>query len=190
VTRYRNFSSSATEPVWISLDKCRSIGIPEHFYQWLKDSGSLTDRIIDACRTDFRVRLLRQKWSGAKPSEAQLLNMRTAEVALIREVELLCGGKPWVFARTIIPASSVSGGARRLTKLKEKPLGAVLFSNPATSRKIVQVAHISPRYPLYKCATANLGNKPKELWGRRTLFLFSKQPLLVNEIFLPGIPEL
>ena len=109
-------------------------------------------------------------------------------LALIRDVELLCDNKPWVFARTLIPVSSLKGAAQRLTQLGEKPLGAVLFSDPKVIRGATQVAQLRPRQPLFETACHHLADKPDSLWGRRTLFYVEKRPLLVNEIFLPTLP--
>ena len=175
------------EPVWVDFVSHRRSGIPELIYPWLKDTGSLTKRLIDFCRGQFSVRLLHQGWNQPLISEARLLGTRRAETAMIREVELLCDTRPLVFARTLIPATSMTGGARRLAQLGNKPLGAVLFADPGTQRTRIQIARISPGYPLYAAATGHLDDKPNELWGRRTLFLFAGKPILVNEIFLPGV---
>ena len=94
---------------------------------WLLDRGSLTSRLVKASEGAFRVRVVHQGWGRPLYSESQLLNTRRAETALVREVELLGHDTPWVFARTLIPASSLRGSARRLANLGEKPLGAVLF---------------------------------------------------------------
>ena len=175
------------EPVWVDFSSHRRSGIPERIYPWLKETGSLTKRLIDFCQGQFSVRLLHQGWNQPLISESRLLGTRRAETAMIREVELFCDTQPLVFARTLIPATSMRGGAKRLAQLGNKPLGAVLFADPTTLRTRVQIARIGPRYPLYAAATDHLEHKPNELWGRRTLFLYAGKPILVNEIFLPGV---
>ena len=109
-------------------------------------------------------------------------------VALVRDVELQCDSAAWVFARTLIPISSLKGAAQRLIQLGEKPLGAVLFTDPKVIRGATQVARLLPRQPLFETACNHLQGKPDHLWGRRTLFYVQKRPLLVNEIFLPTLP--
>ena len=64
-----------------------------------------------ACGSGFQVRLLRQGWGSPLYSEGRLLRMRRGEIAVIREVLLLCDELPWVFARTLIPIHSLRGGA-------------------------------------------------------------------------------
>jgi chorismate--pyruvate lyase len=73
--------------------------------------------------------------------------------------------------------------------LRNKPLGAVLFADKSTQRVLSEVARITPRHALYHAATANLMDKPSEIWGRRAIYRYAQQPILVNEIFLPAIPE-
>ncbi|MCU7922652.1 MAG: chorismate lyase [Candidatus Thiodiazotropha sp. (ex Dulcina madagascariensis)] len=157
---------------------------------WLRDTGSLTRRVIQACdKGTFRVRLLHQGWGTPLYSERRILNMRRGVVAMVRDVELLCNEHPWVFARTLIPITSLRGSARRLMQLGEKPLGAVLFSDPKVSRGSTQIAQLLPGHPLFSTACNHLNETPASLWGRRTLFyVANNRPLLVNEIFLPGLP--
>jgi chorismate--pyruvate lyase len=89
----------------------------------------------------------------------------------------------------VIPAQSLRGGARRLSLLGDKPLGAVLFADPATRRDWIEIARLLPVHPIFQAAARDVeGERPQVLWGRRTLFRFAGQPLLVNEIFLPTVP--
>lgn len=178
------------EPAWKSWDLLRHAAVPNGVYDWLCDRGSLTALIRRNCCDGFAVRVLRQGWGKPLYSERRLLGMRGGERAIVREVELLCGMVPWVFARTLIPASSLKGPARRLTHLGSRPLGEVLFSDPKNRRGVTEVARLLPRHPLFQLATASQQEACREIWGRRTLFLLANRPLLVNEIFLPDIPEM
>ena len=179
-----------TEPRWTDWRRQRLAAVPAGVLEWLRDEGSLTQRVIQACgRGEFRVRVLHQGWAAPLYSESRLLKMRRGSTALLREVELLCNSHPWVFARTLIPATSLRGSARRLGRLGDKPLGAVLFSDPHIHRGLTQVARLQQRHPLFEAASSHLTVKPPELWGRRTLFFVAKRPILVNEIFLPDIPQ-
>ena len=106
---------------------------------------------------------------------------------MVREVELLCDGRPWVFARTLMPLANLGGAMRRLTRLGNRPLGEVLFTAADVDRLLVQVAELQSFHGLFSAATANLTYKPKSLWGRRALFALDGKYLLVNEIFLSNI---
>ncbi len=188
MTNFRNTTASL-EPNWTALRSVRRSTIPDGIGGWLQDSGSLTARLKATCPGRFRVRLLRQEWERPLYSESRTLRMRLGEVAFVREVELLCDDTPWVFARTVIPARSLRGPARHLTLLGTRPLGEVLFADPHMRRGPMEVARLLPRHPLYAAATAERMKTPDEIWGRRTLFHLAGAPLLVNEIFLPSIPE-
>ncbi len=177
------------EPEWGDWRSQRLREMPVGMSDWLLESGSLTRRMIRICGQGcFRVRLLHQGWGAPLNSERRLLQSRRGVITLIREVELLCDGVPWVFARTLIPATSLQRSVRRLTQLGERPLGAVLFSDPKVHRGVTQFARLHARHPLFQAACDHVDAQPETLWGRRTLFTLSGRPLLVNEFFLPGIP--
>lgn len=159
-------------------------------HAWLSDGGSLTRSVIANCHGRFRVELIAQARGEALPGEAALLAAGQAQATLVREVRLHCGRDAWVFARTLIPMGSLRGPMHGLTRLGRRPLGEVLFSDPTTRRLRVEVARITPRHRLFARATAHLERRPASIWGRRTLFDYRGGRILVNELFLPGIPEL
>ncbi len=172
----------------MDIARLHRLGVPPAHIAWLRDPGSLTRAVVSACAGDFSVSVQSQGWGRALPSERAVLGLAPGRLSLVREVELHCGQTPWVFARTLIPATSLRGAARRLARLRERPLGAVLFADPHTRRLGVQVARLTARHALYHAACAHLAQGPEAIWGRRTLFSYAGKPLLVNEIFLPEIP--
>ena len=178
---------SLGEPHWFELGSGRPGNLPERIFHWLQDSASLTRRVTAACRGCFRVQVVSQCWGRAFNSERQVLGLGFRTACLVREVELLCDGRPQVFARTLIPATSLRGAARRLALLRDRPLGAVLFADPHTRRERVEIARFLPGHRLYGTATSHLAEKPESVWGRRTLFRYAGQPILVNELFLPDL---
>ncbi|WP_457675363.1 chorismate--pyruvate lyase family protein [Thiolapillus sp.] len=180
---------SVNEPLWVDLHARHASLVPDQVYAWLRDPASLTRRVTDACPGKFRVEVKFQGWAGALNSETRLLRLGLREACLVREVELLCDEEPQVFARTLMPVSSLRGAARQLAHLRDKPLGKVLFANPHTRRKTVQIARIQPQHRLFDSAVSHLEERPEELWGRRTLFLYVGKPILVNEIFLPTLVD-
>jgi len=152
-------------------------------WDWLLDPASLTQRLQAVCG-EFRVVVLRNTWARPTLDELRALGLRVGQRALIREVCLLCDGQPWVFARTVIPRETLAGKYRRLTRLGNRSLGAVLFADNTMRRDQVHVARLTPAHKLYACATSSLTSKPKHLWGRRSLFYLRERPLLLSEIFL------
>ncbi|HEY9197713.1 MAG TPA: chorismate lyase [Gammaproteobacteria bacterium] len=154
---------------------------------WLLDTGSLTRRVQQACAGRFRVRVEMQGWGRPRLDEYRALRLRLGRIALIREVHLLCDERPWVFARTVIPVTTLRGGQRRLAHLGSRPLGAVLFADPRMQRGPVQVARIPRDSALFAAAAQGLDRRPAEIWGRRSIFRLGGKPLLVSEFFLPAV---
>ncbi len=184
------FSPRQSEPKWRSARVQHRAGIPDLVRNWLLDEGSLTRLVIHNCSQRFRVRVLYQGWGRPQSGERRALHMSVAGTAFIREVELYCGSRPWVYARTLIPAGTLRGGARRLAYLRNRPLGAILFADPRVLRGRLEVVELLPQHLLYRAAAERLESVPDSLWGRRRLFSIDGKPLLVNEIFLPGLPDL
>ena len=163
--------------------------IPADLAGWLLDTASLTQRLLQLCAGQFSVRVLSQSWGRPHCDEARVLGMRPEGRALIRQVQLLCGSRPWVYARTVIPATSMSGRLQRLAHLGSRPLGAMLFADPGMRRGRVELARITPGQALYAAALRRPGRRPPAaIWGRRSVFRITHKPLLVSEIFLPGFP--
>lgn len=170
------------EPVWSS----HHLLIPRPWKHWLLDRGSLTARLQALSGGQFAVRKLRQHWGRPSLSERWALGLRSTERAMIREVLLLGGGQPWVYARSILPASTLTGPLRALRQLDEKPLGALLFSSPAMRRGPIEVAPLQGGQ-LPEDVRA-VFSEPAPLWGRRSVFSLFHKSLLVSEIFLPAFP--
>lgn len=134
------------------------------------------------------MRVLAQGWMYPRHDESFSLGTRPGRMALVRHVQLICKGEPWVFARTVIPVSSLHGRLKQLIHLGDRPLGAVLFADPGMQRSGVEISRITPGQALFADATADLLEQPKEIWGRRSVFRIAHHPLLVSELFLPSFP--
>jgi chorismate--pyruvate lyase len=181
-----HFGKHRQEPLWQIHSPFSPSGASEILLDWLLDPGSLTRRLKQICH-QFRVAPIKQTRQRPQLNEAQALGIKPHEHCFIREVHLYCDTQPWVFARTVIPMRTLTGKQRRLSRLGNKPLGAVLFADPAMRRSPIEIAHIKPGQTLFETATTPLTSKPKEIWGRRSAFFLNEKPLLVSEIFLPDI---
>lgn len=174
-------SCPPTEPHW-HLASAQAWRLPRELAPWLMDQGSLTARLQAHSDGQFAVTLLRQGWGPARTSELRLLDCRPGEKILVREV-ILCGrGQPWVFARSLVPYTSLTGRLKALRKLDNRPLGALLFQDPGMTRDPLALASIEPKHQY-----VDAGYQPDQpLWGRRSLFYLDGQPLMVSEVFLPA----
>jgi chorismate--pyruvate lyase len=177
------------EPVWVPRRRIRQGQVPENVLHWLLDRASLTQRIVGACSGQFRVRVLAQHWTRPMSNEAQALGMDSSGHALVRQVQLLCDEVPWVYARTVIPRTTLTGRERRLAYLKSKSLGATLFADPSMRRSEVEVVRVTARDKLHAIVADQLERVPAVIWGRRSVFTLHDKPLLVSELFLPVIED-
>ncbi len=174
---------------WRPGRQWRRGGIPPRLWPWLFDPGSLTASLRRACAGRLRVEVLRQGLGRPRRDECLALGIPCHARALIRQVYLRCEGEPWVYARTVIPLSSLRGRLRRLRHLGVQPLGALLFADPAMTREPVAVARIEPGSRLHALALADSPPHAGCLWARRTCYRLSGHPLLVSEFFLPALPD-
>jgi len=183
------FGQHAFEPVWRTRNSLFAHPVPDKVASWVYDPGSLTRRLMQTCTGHFRVEVIAQYRGRPLLNEATRLHVHADQAALIREVYLYCGDSPLVFARTIIPHTTLTGRQRHLAYLGNRPLGAALFADATMRRDEVEVACMRPMHRLFDTATASLIEPPEMIWGRRSVFYVGGKPLLVNEVFLPPLFE-
>lgn len=179
--------NSSNEPQWRQLTALTHEQPPQKLLFWLQDTASLTQRLRDLSRGVFRVAVVAQGWQRPLRSERWALGISDHRLALVRQVVLLCHDRPTVFARTIIPATTLSGKERLLARLGTKPLGERLFADKSMVRGAVEVAVVSAHHRLFCAAGLPQARPAKRIWGRRSLFYLANKPLLVSEFFLPGL---
>lgn len=155
---------------------------PPALANWLKDSGSLTARLLGLSHGDFRVQVLFQGLAPTRLDERRLLGLKTSSSVLVREVILYGCNQPWVFARSLLPLSSLTGNLRQLRKVSSKPLGAFLFKQHKLMRSPMMIA----QFPASTHVVPLQFQQTKTLWGRSSVFYVDHKPLLVSEIFLPS----
>lgn len=154
--------------------------LPKDLRSWLLDQSSLTAKLIELSGGDFDVQVLRQYVGRPSLSERRRLGLGLGAWVLVREVVLWGCGEPWVFARSLVPLTSLVGPLRQLRHLRARPLGAFLFAQPRLAREPMEVSHILPADTYVPQSLQ--GNR--RLWGRRSVFRLVGKPLLVSEVFL------
>ncbi len=156
------------------------------FRPWLADRGSLTQRVKDRC-TAFRVEPLCQQFARVSLDETALIGLGRFELALTREVLLYCAETPVVFAHSVVDRAGLRGPWRWLVGLGARPLGAALFADPRVERSPLAFRALHAHHLLFRRAASMLPMCPDVLWARRSLFVREGVPLLVTEVFLPGV---
>jgi len=149
---------------------------------WLTEPHSLTARCQRRCR-HFAVRLLAS--GRARP----LADEDAARHARVREVLLECDGVPVIFAHTTLSTANRGRLIRWLGRLGSRSLGSLLFAHPGFRRGPIEFRRLDARDPLYRRAAA-FAPVSGPLWARRSRHWLDGQPVLVTEVFLPGIRDL
>ncbi|MFZ3018942.1 MAG: chorismate lyase [Gallionella sp.] len=166
-----------------------AVGCDANLAPWLRDRGSLTQRIRERCEL-FAVRPVRSGLARIAFDESALLSLASHRLAWSREVFLYADGKPVVFAHSACAPQHLRGAWGAVRGLGSRPLGELLFSHPQVARKPLHYKALHVHHPLYRSAAIVLGDAPERLWARRSLFTLHGAPLLVTEVFLPGILRL
>ena len=164
-----------------------SLGGHSLLLEWLTEAGSLTARLKSLSSNNLTVEILSQRWARAEASEARALGLPLRAMVLIREVILKGNGDDWVFARSILPRSSLTGSLRCLSRLDNRPLGGWLFRQPSLRRGPMMISPFAHGDLRLELITPRLDHKAENrtLWGRRSVFYVQSKPLLVAELFLP-----
>jgi chorismate-pyruvate lyase len=136
---------------------------------WLREPGLLTQRMRGECGAAFNMRVVREAREG---------------VEHVREIELCCGERAWVFAQTRIPRNTASQHPW-LLELGENALGETLATRTGVQRTEFEYARLPGDLPLIARALERAGLGAQSLWVRRSRFLVGGASLL--EVFLPPI---
>ena len=178
-------TTSTSDRFWHSA----ALGCGAGLAVWLRDRGSLTQRIRRHSE-HFAVHPLRSGLAHIASDEAALLGVAPQRLAWSREVFLYADGRPVVFAHSACARQHLCGAWAAVRNLGDRPLGALLFAHPLVERKPLHYKVLRSDHPLYQRAATALGDPPRRLWARRSLFYLHDTPLLVTEVFLPEILRL
>ena len=166
---------------WLPVLGVTPAQMPENLGPWLIDNGSLTRKLVALSKDQFEVEVLRQEVATPDAAEANALKITQQTPVMIREVVLKGRGRPWVFARSILPMTTMTGRLAGLRTLSNQPLGELLFQDPSMTREPLEMACLPARILSMPAALA-AGDEP--LWARRSVFFLDRKPLLVSEVFL------
>lgn len=156
---------------------------------WLRAVGSLTRR-IEQRSPRMKVKVLLQGPRRLHRDERSMVPGGDRAVTLTREVYLMCKRTPVVYAHSVIQPRDRGAATRLVRRMGSRPLGAALFADPRIRRYAMQYRKIGRSHELYRNAVRVLKQPPTTLWARRSLFVIEKSPILVTEVFLPGVLEL
>jgi chorismate--pyruvate lyase len=168
---------------WSPLADCE-VRVPEALRPWLAEPGLLTARVRAACGEATSLRLLRL---DRAPLDAGLRGTLGVDDdrCLLRDVEIGCGTTRWIFAQSVFPQSTVERYPW-LGELGDRGLGESLARIEDVRREALEYLELPPAHQLARaaCDTAASG---RSLWARRAIYRLGGRPILVQEVFLPGL---
>lgn len=156
---------------WHSLNAASLGAIPSEWRNWVYHKGSLTTRLVDFSKGNFRVRVLREYWKTPSRYETVKLVLPSGQVVRARDVELLCDGRPVVFARTVIPLALYQREKNVFNGMGTRPLGHYLFREGEIK---------NTQRDVKRCR----GSSGKAVYARATPYEFRGSELLVREFFI------
>jgi chorismate--pyruvate lyase len=175
-------------PIWHPATRLAHLKLSPDLRTWLLAADSMTKRLNTAKQQELSVHCLQQAWQVPFRSETKRLGFSLYKQAVLREVELLFGEDIWIYARSVIPAATLTGKNQWLKKLGTRSLGSVLFRDPLLRRSEFEIAILNPSHQEYQLAVRHVPLKqlPQgELLARRSIFYINHKPLLLTEVFLP-----
>jgi chorismate--pyruvate lyase len=150
---------------------------------WLRETGLLTVRLRACCCGEAGLAVVAETEAPLAGGDALLLGA-AGSAAFVREIELTCDGRPWVFAQTLVPPATLAR-QRWLGSLGRDALGERLAALPALERGPLEFARLTAGDRLYHRALRQRRDPPPALWARRSWFAIDGDRLLVQEVFLP-----
>ena len=109
--------ASRSSHQWYQRHQLISRQVPHDILCWLFDPASLTARLKRHCPNHFSVRVISQTMALPTPAERDILDIRHGRSALVRQVCLYCSDIPVVYARTVIPLTTLTGAQRIVSLL-------------------------------------------------------------------------
>jgi chorismate--pyruvate lyase len=174
---------AAGADAWVPLEACEG-RVPESLKPWLAEPGLLTARVRATCGDATSLRLLRLEPARLAPRLRATLAVDDTG-CLVREVEINCGARRWVFAQSVFPDSTVERYPW-LGELGDNGLGESLARVEDVRRGPLEYVELAPTHELARAALGTAAHSGV-LWARRAIYRLGGRPILVQEVFLPGI---
>lgn len=162
---------------------------PDVLIPWLQCESSLTEKLITTAG-EARLQLLNEFWQLPDDWACQRLSIEPATQVWYREILMVASHHRCWYARSIYPKATHDAGLSLFFRLKNEPLGHLIFNNPDIQRIELSYYPIDIRMPEYQYLTPDLTQQNPVLWSRLSTFLLYQQfRFYLLEIMLPGLSE-
>ncbi len=170
---------------WLPAERLGERPLDPALRVWLIGKGLLTERLKAASQNRFTLSLVEQN-TALLPKPVQSALGVSDAAGLLRDVEMRGAGVLWVYARTVVPDSTLSAHPW-LAELGDAALGETLSALSGVERGPYEYAWLPPEEPLAARAREASGSHDGGLWSRRSRFTIRGAPLLVHELFFPAV---
>ena len=180
--------TNSLPPLWQHLTPKLLKEVPKSLRAWLVEPSCLTHH-LKAADPIFDLERLSQDVTEFDIQEARLLaESKPSKNGVVRQVLLKLNGQAKVYARVLIPETTLTQMGQRIDTLKDLPIGEnLLFNNPKVKRQPFMFRKITTDDPLYASAFKYL-KTTEALWARCSVFNYEGHPLLITEVFAPNCP--
>lgn len=170
---------------WLPTERLGERAVDAKLRPWLIAKGLLTTRLKAHCGDRFEMRL-RDQFTGLLGAEHKRYLRAHDGAGLFREVQMLCDGRVWVFAQTVMPDSTLDKHPW-LAELGDSALDETLAALSGVERSSYEYAWLPTGAALAARAFEGRPAGSAGLWARRSRFSLRTAPLLVQEVFLPAM---
>jgi chorismate--pyruvate lyase len=157
---------------------------------WLQDPGSFMQRLRHSGVADARIDIMCERRQLPLREEILRLRLPARRYVLVREVLIHSARGRWMFARTVLPETTLSGQERKLARLQNHSLGSYLFKQKSMTRSHFEWTTLETESLWWRKIQNYLADVQAKIWARRSVFHVRNKPLLLTEIFLPDMAAL
>lgn len=162
-----------------------NIKIGVNLNPWVKDKGSLSNKIINIM--PFRIKELKGRHIKVLNDEKVFFQKKNTGDLYIREALIFADKLPIVYARTVIPKKYLRGFWGRVKNLKNSPLSEIVFNKKYILRSNFVFKNLSDNDELTKRLNAYKIFERGRIMARKSVFNHRGQKALLTEVFLSSI---
>ncbi|MDD3650474.1 chorismate lyase [Immundisolibacter sp.] len=164
-------------PGWRPLSAAALRGLPAPLRPLAGDAGSVTAALRRVCGAALECRLLAHGVRAATVEEAGYLRLAAGAMVFWRRVRFRHAGRTLLIGHTLVPVGVLAQWPA-LRRLGDRPIGELLFADPAVRRQGIELARAAP-----------LPGVPA-LFARRARVPAGRGHIAVMEHFLPPMLRL
>jgi len=169
---------------WQMADNFDMSALSTYEKHWLMDTYVLTSGLNAIQNADCQLGVIDETLNLLSDEEMMAFIDQNTHTAWIRQIYHLVDDTPVIYARTVAPRVTFEQNQEALLSLKTRPIGeTMLYGKKNVKRSPFFYRQIHHHEPCYQRAFTT-PDHPKTLWGRRSLFYISGDPLLITEVFM------